>query len=148
MLFERIRYQNHLGEILDFGKNGLYVEENDLRNFAWEVQTNGDRITGFRRGMTQKTLPVSVAFRNPAYVKELKRKLFEFCEKDVIAERYGKIIVGEYFFECYVTSSAKADILTTRTSRTSNSELRQIAHTGYQSAQRSLGKPRTRAKIT
>lgn len=108
MLFERIRYQNHLGEILDFGKNGLYVEENDLRNFAWEVQTKGDRITGFRRGMTQKTLPVSVAFRNPAYVKELKRKLFEFCEKDVIAERYGKIIIGEYFFECYVTSSAKS----------------------------------------
>lgn len=108
MLFERIRYQNHLGEILDFGKCGLFVEENDLRNFAWEVQTNGDRITGFRRGIAQKTLPVSVAFRNPAYVKELKKRLFEFCEKDVIAKKYGKIIVGEYYFECYVTSSAKS----------------------------------------
>ena len=107
-MFERIRYQNHLGEILDFGKCGLFVEENDLRSFAWEVQVTGDRITGFSRGMTQKALPVSVAFRNPAYVRELKTRLFEFCEKDVIAKKHGKIIIGDYYLECFVTSSAKS----------------------------------------
>lgn len=108
MPYERFRYQNHLGEILDFGKNGLYVEENDLRNFAWEVLTSGNKITGFKRGFIQKPLPVSVAFRNPTYVRDLKNKLFEFCEKDVIAKKYGRIIIGNYYFQCYVTGSAKS----------------------------------------
>ena len=105
--FERFIYKNHLGETLDFGVNGLYVDLNDLRDYAWEVIDNGSRITNFRKGITAKTLPVTVAFKNRNYVRDLKNKLFEFCEKDVLAQKYGRVIIGDYYYSCYVTASAK-----------------------------------------
>lgn len=106
--FEKLKYINHLGETLKFGQAGLFVDVNDLRNYAWEVNARGSKITGFGRGITQKTLPVGVGFQNAAYVTDLKNKLFEFAEKDVIAKKYGRIIIGDYYFKCYVTASAKA----------------------------------------
>lgn len=106
--FEQFRYRNHLGEELEFGKIALYVDINNLRDYAWEVNTRGNKISRFSRGITQKTLPVAVAFKNKAYVTEMKNKLFEFCEKDVIAKQYGRIIIGDYYFKCYVTASAKS----------------------------------------
>lgn len=106
--FERFKYRNHLGEELEFGKVGLFVDVNDLRDYAWEVSARGNKISRFSRGITQKTIPVAVAFKNKAYVTEMKNKLFEFCEKDVIAKQYGRIIIGDYYFKCYVTASAKS----------------------------------------
>lgn len=107
--FEKFIYKNHLGEALDFGVNGLYVDLNDLRNYEWEVGTRGNRITGFSRGITTKTLPVTVAFKNAAYVRDLKTNLFEFCEKDIVAQKPGRVIIGNYYYLCFVTASAKSD---------------------------------------
>jgi hypothetical protein len=42
---------------------------------------------------------------------ELRNKLFEVFEKDVLAVKHGKIIIGDYHLKCYVTENTKSDYL-------------------------------------
>ena len=41
----------------------------------------------------------------------LKNKLFEVFEKDVLAVKHGKIIIGDYYLQCFVTESKKSEYL-------------------------------------
>ena len=58
---EQLDYVNHLGEVVHFGKDGLYVNENDLHDFAWSVLSVNGKISGFDRRLQTKTLPVRIA---------------------------------------------------------------------------------------
>lgn len=107
--FERLKYINHLGQVIDFGVDGFYVNANDMRDYEWEVKTRGDKITGFKRGMTSKTLPIVVFSTSEADAIKKKNKLFEEVEKDVIAKQAGKIVVDGYYFPCFVVGSTKAN---------------------------------------
>lgn len=106
--FERLKYINHLGQVIDFGVDGFYVNANDMRDYAWETTTRGDKITGFKRGMTSKTLPVVVFSESEADAINKKNRLFEEVEKDVIAKQAGKVVIGDYYYKCFVVESSKA----------------------------------------
>ena len=43
-----------------------------------------------------------------------RNKLMEVVEKDVLAMKHGKIIIGDYYFKCFVTKSQKKNYLTTK----------------------------------
>ena len=107
--FERLKYINHLGQVIDFGVDGFFVNANDMRDYEWEVKTKGDKITGFKRGMTSKTLPVVVFSENEQDAINKKNRLFEEVEKDVLANRAGKIVIGDYYYKCFVVESSKAN---------------------------------------
>lgn len=111
--FEKLRYINHLGEELAFGREGLYVNENELHNFSWDVVKVNNRISGFERGMQTRAIPVRVmcSSREDGIIK--RNQLFEIPEKDVLARNhgnpvYGKLIINGYYCECYVTDSQKS----------------------------------------
>ena len=106
--FERLKYINHLGQVIDFGVEGFYVNANDLRDYEWEVKTKGDKITGFKRVMTSKTLPVVVFSESEQDAINKKNRLFEEVEKDVLANQAGKIVIGDYYYKCFVVESSKA----------------------------------------
>jgi hypothetical protein len=100
-----------MNEVLEFGKGGLFVNENDLRNFVWEITSKNDRISGFRKGIVAKTVPITLKCDSEEEGIALKNKLFEIFEKDVLAVKHGKIIIGDYYLKCYVTESAKSEYL-------------------------------------
>lgn len=110
-MLESFIYSNHMNEGLEFGKNKLFVNENDLRDFAWEIKNKNNRISGFKKGIVSKTIPVIIKCNNEKEGYELRNKLFEICEKDVLAVKHGKIIIGEYYLKCFVTESKKSDYL-------------------------------------
>ena len=110
-MLEQFKYINHMNESLDFGKGHLFVNENDLRDFTWEVTSRNDRISGFKRGIVSKTIPIIIKCKNAEEGYALRNQLFEVCEKDVLAVKHGKIIIGEYFMKCFVVESKKAEYL-------------------------------------
>lgn len=110
-MLEKFKYTNHINESIGFGAEGLYVNENDLRDFSWEVSSKNGRITSFNRGIVTKTIPIIVLSDKAS---EIKNRLFEVCEKDVLAEQHGKIRIGEYYLKCYVTGSKKSNYLLSR----------------------------------
>lgn len=110
-MIEQMRYTNHVNESLEFGTGSLFVNESDLHNFAWSVTSKNDRISGFRKGIVSKTIPVILKCNTEAEGIALRNKLFEVCEKDILAVKHGKLIIGDYYLKCYVTESKKSNYL-------------------------------------
>ena len=106
-MLEQLEYVNHLGERLRFGRDGLYVNENDLRDFSWNVLSTNDQISGFSRGVQKKTIPVRVACVDQTDGVIKKNRLFEIPEKDVLSAQRGKLWINGYYCECFITSSKK-----------------------------------------
>lgn len=110
-MLERFRYINHINEVVEFGSGGIFANQNDLRDFSWDMSTRNGKITSFSRGVVSKTIPV-VVISNKA--TELKNRIFEVCEKDVQAMQHGRIVIGDYYLRCFVTASQKSNYLPSR----------------------------------
>ena len=110
-MIEQLKYINHINESLEFGTGSLFINENDLHNFAWSVTSKNDRISGFKKGIVSKTIPVILKCNDEKEGIALRNKLFELCEKDVLAVKHGKLVIGDYYLKCYVTESKKTNYL-------------------------------------
>lgn len=107
-MLEQIKYVNHLGEVLQFGDwEGLFVNAHELYDFDWKVVSVNDRISGFERGIQERTIPVRILCANGREGLALRNKLFEIPEKDVLAGVYGRLWINGYYCDCYVHSSTK-----------------------------------------
>lgn len=104
---EQLKYVNHLGEVLLFGQDGLFVNQNELRNFKWTVVSTKTRISGFKRETKSNSLPVRIACATEEQGLAKRASLFEIPEKDIVAMQYGKLYVGDYYCLCYITESKK-----------------------------------------
>lgn len=111
---ERVKYRNHLGEEIDFGRNGIYVKASELHDYQWDVVQKNNKISGFRRSVVQKKLPVVIFCPTVQAGLAARNRLVEVAEKDVLAKQPGLLIVGEYYFKCYVTKSKKGSYLFSR----------------------------------
>ena len=110
-MLEKMKYVNHLGETLEFGTFPLFVNYNDLRDFAWEITSKNDKIAAFKKGIVQKALPVIIKCKTEDEGYEVRNRLFEVVEKDVLAQKHGRIVIGDYYLRCYITGSKKSEYL-------------------------------------
>lgn len=110
-MLEQLKYKNHLNEVFEFGKDGIYINTNDLHNYTWTVTQKGNRISGFNYGIQTRTLPVIIMCDTAEKGISARNMLLEVVEKDVKALQYGQIIIGDYYFRCFVTGSSKAEYL-------------------------------------
>lgn len=113
-MLEKFTYTNHMGEVLEFGKGSLFVNENDLRDFAWEITSKNNKISGFKKGIVSKTIPVILKCETEYLGVQMRNSLFEVFEKDVLAQKHGKIQIGDYYLRCYITGSKKSQYLITQ----------------------------------
>ena len=111
-MLEKLKYMNHLGEVIEFGSGSFYVNENDLHNFSWKVTSKNDRISSFKKSIVNKSLPVIIVCSSKEEGIRKRNQLFEICEKDVLAMQHGRLIIGDYYLKCYVVESKKTDYLT------------------------------------
>lgn len=110
-MLEKFKYINHLGEILEFGTGSLFANENDLHNYEWDVLTVGDKISSFKRGIVSKSIPVLIKCDTAEKGIEMRNKIFEIAEKDVLANKPGKIVVNDAYLKCFVVGSSKSEYL-------------------------------------
>lgn len=110
-MLEKLQYRNHLGEGITFGQDGFFVNENDLRDFTWSYTSKNNRLSSFQKGVVKKSLNVIIACTSEADGLAKRNALFEVCEKDVLAKKHGKIIIGDYYMKCFVIGSKKSDYL-------------------------------------
>mgnify|MGYP003291419331 CR=1 FL=1 len=110
-MLEKFIYTNSLNESLEFGKDCLFVNENDLRDFAWNITSKNDKISGFKKGIVKKTIPIVLKCETEDEGLYLRNRLFEVFEKDVLTKQYGKIHIGEYYLKCFITGIKKTQYL-------------------------------------
>ena len=113
-MLEQLKYKNHLNEVFEFGKDGIFVDMNNLNDYEWTVTKKGNRIAALDRSVSKRKLPVIILCSTEAKGIAARNKLLEVVEKDVLAMQHGRIIIGDYYFRCFVTKSEKKNYLTTK----------------------------------
>lgn len=108
-MIERITYKNHMNETIELGVDNIYANKSDIHDFSWSVVSKNNRISSFKKGIVKKTIPLIVKANSKAECISLKNRLFELCEKDVLAVKPGRLIIGDYYMNCYVTESKKTE---------------------------------------
>lgn len=107
-MHEKIKYINHLGEIIEFGSGDYFINESELHDYSWSYSSDNDVVTDFQRTVTSKSLPIIISGKNN---KELKNKFFATVEVDVLTAQKGALWYGDYYYSCYVTQSKKSDYI-------------------------------------
>ena len=152
-MLELLTYQNSEGEVLvsssKFGQAGLYVEDSELRDFSWNVLSINEKITGFNRKQIRTyNLPCKIRCISEEQGKKFKERLYRIAEKDILANRPGRLWIAGYYMYVWVTESKKesytftnrcADITLTLTTDkpywikevTYQFRRREPGHTGY-----------------
>lgn len=113
-MLEQLKYKNHVNEVFDFGKDGIFVNTNDLHDYEWTVTNKGGRISALDYSVSKRKLPIIIICDTEEKGIAARNKLLEVVEKDVLAMQHGKIIIGDYYFKCFVTKSQKKNYLTTK----------------------------------
>lgn len=110
-MLERLKFINHINEELQFGVNGVFVNYSDLHDYHWQYTADGDKISVLKRGIVTKNIPIVVACQNAAEGIQIINSLMEYSEKDILVKKPGRLIVGDYYLQCYITGSTKTDYL-------------------------------------
>lgn len=108
-MLESLKYKNHVNEVIDFGKDGIFVNINALHDYEWKATSKGNKISKLSRGVQTRKLPVIIMCATEEEGIAARNRLFETFEKDVLALQHGQIIIGNYYFKCFVTKSTKRD---------------------------------------
>ena len=111
-MIEQVIYKNHLNETIEFGKNSIFLNKSDLYDFSWAITSKNNRISALTKGVVKKTIPVVIKCMTVEDGIALRNRLFEVCEKDVLALQHGRLIIGDYYLKCFITGSKKTDYST------------------------------------
>lgn len=110
-MLEKVKFINHINESMDWGGNGIFVNYNDLRSYSWGYSKENDKISCFSNGIVKKSVPIVIACASETEGIVIKNRLFELCEKDVLAVKHGRLVIGDYYLKCFITGSSKSDYL-------------------------------------
>lgn len=110
-MFEQIKFMNHINEVMEWGKNGIFVNYNDLHDYSWDFTSDNNKISSFKMGIVKKTIPIIICCDSEEQGVLMKNRLMEYAEKDVLALQHGKIIIGDYYLKGYITGSKKGKYL-------------------------------------
>ncbi len=110
-MLENFIFENHLGQRFEGLANGVYLNSNDLRDYQWSYDTINSRISRFYRKTTNRKLPLTVICKTDAEATTVKNRLMELAEVDIEAMLPGKIIVGDYYTNGYITASVKSNYM-------------------------------------
>lgn len=112
-MLEQLKYKNHMGEVFEFGKGGVFVNTSELHDYSWNVTKKNERIASLDYVVSTRKLPVIIMCQTEAEGIAARNRLHEVMEKDVLAFQPGRIILGNYYFKCFVTKSQKKTYQTT-----------------------------------
>ena len=110
-MLEKIIYYNHKGEALCFGSDGLYANENDLRDFSNKYTSKNGKIVAFNKGIVEKSIPIIIKADTQERAVELKNKITEFADRDIFALQPGKIVINGYYMQGYLYENIKSNYL-------------------------------------
>lgn len=113
-MLDNFIYENHLGQRFVGLDNKVYMNYSDLRDYSWQYDTINSRISRFYRPITNRKIPLVVYAASDSEATKVKNRLLELAEVDIEAKLPGKIYIGEYYTNGYITGSVKSDYLITK----------------------------------
>lgn len=103
-----IYYKNHLGEVINLKKKPYHMLTGDLLDYKWDVLSSGSRITGFGKGIYEKSVEFETFTTKAEYHRALD-KVTEVFEKDILACMPGRLYINDQYLRCFITESRKSE---------------------------------------
>ena len=113
-MLENFIFENHLGLRFVGLENGVYMNYNELRNYSWNYDTINNKISRFYRSIKDRKLPLIVYCNSDEEATKIKNRIHELAEADIQAKLPGKVYIGEYYTNGFITASTKSDYLITK----------------------------------
>jgi hypothetical protein len=113
-MLDKFIFENHLGQRFEGLPNGVYLNYSDLRDYSWSFDTINNRIARFYRDITSRKIPLVVNCKSGDEAVSVMNRLHELAEADIVAKIPGKIFVGDYYTNGYITASVKSNYLIRR----------------------------------
>lgn len=90
----------------------MLLSKNTLFDYSWDYVTRGinlPRIAKFSKNMVKKTVTVVVSGASPSDCMANLDILLAKTDVDIVNLTAGRIYVGNYYVNCYITQSEKSD---------------------------------------
>lgn len=116
-MLDKMKYVNSKGESIEFG-DGIYANYSDVRDYEWEYVSKSNRITGFRRNISQKNIPLILVNASREELMATRDRLYQVIEYDVINATPGKLYIGNFYLECYLYAGKNTGYLAGRDMQT------------------------------
>ena len=113
-MLDKFIFENHLGIRFEGLPNGVYLNYSELRDYSWSYDTINNRISRFYMGTKNRKIPLVVLCASDEEAVTVMNRLHELAEADIETMRPGKVFVGEYYTNGYITGSKKSDYLITK----------------------------------
>lgn len=107
-MLEGFVYENHLGQRFDGLEHGVYLNCGNLRDFLWSYDTINGRISRLYYEITERAIPLVIIGDTEAEAVAAQNRLAEIAEADICARIPGKVFVGDYYTNGYLTASSKS----------------------------------------
>lgn len=105
---DKLTYINHLNQSIVLGPGNILLGENSVRDYEWKYNTQYSKIAGFKRGITTFKIPIVIV---DAEKNEIADEMFSIFERDIEAEKPGKLICGDYYMTGYITAKENRDFV-------------------------------------
>lgn len=116
-MLDKMKYVNSKGESIEFG-NGIYVNYSDVRDYEWEYVSKCNRIAGFRRNISKKSIPLVLVKASREELIAVRDRLYQVIEYDVINATPGKLYIGDFYLKCYLCGGKNSGYLARRDMQT------------------------------
>lgn len=110
-MLDNFIFENHLEQRFVGLENGVYLNYNDLRDYSWSYETINNRISRFYMATKNRKIPLVVCCDSDEKAINIKNRLHELAEADVVARIPGRIYVGDFYTNGYITGSSKSNYL-------------------------------------
>lgn len=110
-MLDKFIFENHLGLRFVGLEHNVFLNYSNLRDYSWSYDTMNNRISRFYMGMKKRKIPLTVKCSSDEEAIAVLNRLHELAEADIEAKIPGKVIVGDYYTNGYITASAKSNYL-------------------------------------
>lgn len=102
-------YEDHTGKRLVGLDCGLFLNNNELRDYSWNYESVNNRISRFYRSITARKLPLVVACETEQAAATVKAQLLNMAETDIASKKPGKVYVNDCYTLGFITASTKSN---------------------------------------
>ena len=90
-----IEYVNSSNKKVDLNSEPYKMLISDLLDYDWEMVESGNKIAGFKKGISKRSIDIDVIRTKGKSSRKLANDLTDIFEEDVQCGIPGKLFVGE-----------------------------------------------------
>lgn len=102
-----IRYVNSRGIEVNLNKEPYKLLVSDLLNHDWGIVEKSQRIVGFRKATTKRSVSIDIIKSSGKSSRRLMNDLTDVFEYDVINATPGRLYIDDNYLKCFLCSGEK-----------------------------------------